>query len=296
MNLRAFLFQVIHALSQGVFILKQILRKFIPNHQVRVLVYHQVCPASPSLPCSVTPWCVTKESFAEQMEYLYRGGYHVLSVSEVIEYLQSGNHFPPKSVAITFDDGFRNNFSFAFQELVRYGFKATFYLTTAYIGENSRFPWIQSLPKEEDQIFSQPMNWEEIKLMSEKGMTFGSHTQSHPNLANLSLKQMKTEVADSISLLKEKNVAMSNSFVAPFGVWGKTARALRMVLAKNGLSIAFLGKFGAFDKGKNPLDLPRITIYGDDTLDVFIKKIDGAYDWFGPFHELYQNLRELAER
>ena len=70
---------------------------------------------------------------------------------------------PPNSILITFDDGYKNNYTLAFPILKKYNMKATIFLNTKFI--------------EKDETY---LNWDEIREMYESGLIdFQLHTHSH---------------------------------------------------------------------------------------------------------------------
>jgi peptidoglycan/xylan/chitin deacetylase (PgdA/CDA1 family) len=75
---------------------------------------------------------VTGEAFSVQLRYLRRF-YNVLSLDEMVDRLHRGHSLPPRSVAITFDDGYRDNYTQAYPLLRAEGLPATFYVTTGCI-------------------------------------------------------------------------------------------------------------------------------------------------------------------
>ncbi len=75
-------------------------------------------------------------------------------------------------MVITFDDGFADFYTNAFPLLNRYGFSATVYLPTAYIGKSAReFKGVECL------------TWDQVRALDRAGVEFGSHTVSHPQLS-----------------------------------------------------------------------------------------------------------------
>ncbi|MGA9508858.1 MAG: polysaccharide deacetylase family protein [Candidatus Sulfotelmatobacter sp.] len=102
-------------------------------------MYHSVLPA-PSL--WVDSWGEIAHSelvFRAQMELLARD-FQPISLDEAVKHLRSGDDLPRRSVVITFDDGYADNYEFAMPVLNRTGVPATFYVTVDCV-ENKRLPW-----------------------------------------------------------------------------------------------------------------------------------------------------------
>jgi peptidoglycan/xylan/chitin deacetylase (PgdA/CDA1 family) len=83
---------------------------------------------------------VTPEGFDQQCAYLTKH-YNVISLDEMVERLAAGEPQPPRAVALTFDDGYLDNFTQAFPILQRHGLNGTFYVTTNCIDNRELF-WI----------------------------------------------------------------------------------------------------------------------------------------------------------
>ena len=75
---------------------------------VPVLMYHHINPHKGDM---VT---ITPEAFEGQMEYLYRAGYRTLKIAELIAYINGGLTLTQKAAVITFDDGWLDNYMYAF--------------------------------------------------------------------------------------------------------------------------------------------------------------------------------------
>ncbi len=98
-------------------------------YRVPILLYH-------SVDCSKADFfSLFKDDFIDQMYYLKKNGYRTISLTELVNNKRSISQTNPEgSVAITFDDGFKNNYEYAFPILKDFGFTATFFLATDYIG------------------------------------------------------------------------------------------------------------------------------------------------------------------
>ena len=149
---------------------------------VPILTYHHVNPLEGDM---VT---VSVNHFEEQMSFLHRRGYHTLFVSELVEWMEGKRTVPEKSVVLSFDDGFWDNYEYAFPILKKYRLKATIFIVTGWISEErDKTRPREVIPHHQgnqliargrgDQI---AMTWPEAKEMQESGLIeIESHTHSH---------------------------------------------------------------------------------------------------------------------
>jgi peptidoglycan/xylan/chitin deacetylase (PgdA/CDA1 family) len=235
--------------------------------------------------------------FAAHMRTLVEGGYTVLTAGEVIQRLQGRREFPAKAVCITFDDGYRNNFTYAFSELQRCGFRASFFVVTDYIESGRRFAWLSNQRADgnvvQDPQVWEPMRWADIVEMSAAGMEVGSHSCTHAHFSELDPEEMRHEVSDSRrTLLMRLGDGVSRVFVCPFGAGRATAARLTKVLRESDFVGAFTGQAGAVDPRSDPFNLPRLTVYHDDSPAVFRRKVDGAYDWLMWFQPVWLRVTQ----
>ncbi|MBM4243790.1 MAG: hypothetical protein FJ148_08240 [Deltaproteobacteria bacterium] len=105
-----------------------------------ILRYHSVSTAADGTHLCLDPGlAVAPADFDQQCAYL-KQHYNVLSLDQMVEHLSSGTAMPPKAVALTFDDGYLDNYTQAFPILQRHGLNATFYVTTNCI-DNREILW-----------------------------------------------------------------------------------------------------------------------------------------------------------
>jgi len=145
---------------------------------VPVLMYHHILPQSSFIASSV-------DEFREQMAFLAKNGWTTLSSNEFYRY-KKGEFTPPKkSVLITFDDGWRDNYIYAYPILKEFGLKATLFLITEWIEKASENQENFEPMKHKDakkEVSQNPskiiLNWDEIEKMKDV-FDFHSHTHSH---------------------------------------------------------------------------------------------------------------------
>ncbi len=116
--------------------------RWINRRRLLVLTYHGVLPSASLAPGFLSRNVVTEEDFRWQMRYLTKA-YHCLPLSKAAERLRAGEALPPYSAVVTFDDGFRNNYLYAFPILRAYGVPATIFLATGHVGQGTRPLWTE---------------------------------------------------------------------------------------------------------------------------------------------------------
>lgn len=126
-----------------------------PKYTVPILTYHSINYGKGS-------HFVTPENFVRQMEYIKKNGYTVITLDELVRGIKNKERFKRNRVVITFDDGYKDNFEYAYPVLKKFGFPAAIFLISGYIGNNVRF-----------------MNWDQVRIMSKNNISFGGHTKSH---------------------------------------------------------------------------------------------------------------------
>lgn len=195
---------------------------------VPVLMYHHVTPAGGAI--NVSP-----EHFRDQMAWFKKHGYTSLSCQQFAEHL-NGKPAPAKSILITFDDGYLDNYVYAWPILQEYGFKATIFIVTAWIGSGPARVYKQPgatdlppTPSHEDckQLMATgaydefALRWSEIKLMRASGVCeFHSHTHTHTRWDKQEVDKnahMLAELKDSRASLEQNLGAASEHLCWPQG-------------------------------------------------------------------------------
>src|SRR3982750_4880940 len=100
-----------------------------------IILYHKI--DKPSRDALLRGAFTPPRRFARQMVYLKRQGFVFYTASELIEHFRAHGRFPPNAIALTFDDGWKDNYTHAFPILKRLGIKATIFLVASCIGQTS---------------------------------------------------------------------------------------------------------------------------------------------------------------
>lgn len=259
-------------------ILSRLMAKIVQptGNRVVVLCYHSVHPRRKF--ASVTP-----ERFAEHLQWL-KLHCQVIPLSEVLFAAQSGNRDKPL-VAITFDDGYDDNYEFAFPLLQEHEVPATFFVTVGFIERDPvvlrRFRTLRRAPLDDIQ----PLTWKQIREMREAGMALGSHTWSHPNLARLDPREARHELLRAKEVLEQRLGEEVMSLAYPFGKPGRHfTRSTMELAAEVGYNTGVAVIFRAVMPADSPWALPRFFVTGD-SVEILAEKAMGAWDWLGLWQE-----------
>ncbi len=199
-------------------------------------------------------------AFEEQMRFLREHKYNVISLKELANLIKNKLPIPPKTVVITFDDGYKNNLTVALPVLKRYNLPATIFVAPTEI---SRVPYY--------------LNWEELKSLSETPLIdIGAHSMSHAFLPGI--KDENTliyEIRGSKKMLEKKLGKNISLFSYPAGGFNKK---IRQIVIDSGYLAAVTSKPGIGYPSNDIYALKRIRISESKyNLPVFWYKVSGVY-------------------
>jgi len=227
---------------------------------MRILMYHDIVPGGPDDVHSVA-----RKRFAEQMQWLAQAGYRVTTAEDWVARRGPGVCLPTGTVAVTFDDGYEDNYTQAWPILMEHGWPATIYLVTGALGKASA--WRSGVLSR-----ARMLSEDQVVEMATYGIAFGSHSVTHRPLTQLGDRaEVSRELVSSKKVLEEllgREIAgLSYPYSAmPPGI----ARCARAAGYKLGLTYQprYVGA-----PGGNVYKLRRIGILASDTLDDFSRKV-----------------------
>ncbi|SVC04157.1 uncharacterized protein METZ01_LOCUS257011, partial [marine metagenome] len=174
--------------------------------RIPVLVYHKI---DHRFEFSITR--IPPKSFISHLDWLQDNDYNTITISEAEQIIRENLVFPVKTVAIVFDDGFENFYTYAYPLLKDRGMTATIYMITGYAGMNDA--WDINICWQKFRHLS----WSQIVGLAGDGFEFGSHTVNHPDLTRLSDQQVIHELSESRTRLEDRLGSSVRSFSYPFG-------------------------------------------------------------------------------
>jgi len=209
---------------------------------IAILAYH-------SLDHSRSVLSTSPGIFAEQMKVLRDAGVRVVSLSDVADRKCSNRE---NEVVLTFDDGFRNVYQHALPVLQSYGFPATVFLVTDYCEKTNSWPG-QTVTIEREPLLA----WREIQEMSRAGISFGSHTRTHPDLRKLSTEEAEEELASSKKAIADATGRPIDTLAYPYGAYDAAVRNL----ARQHFRLACSTHLGFVKRDSDLFALERIEMY-----------------------------------
>jgi peptidoglycan/xylan/chitin deacetylase (PgdA/CDA1 family) len=226
----------------------------------------------------------TPELFEMHLQWL-KEHCDVVPLHELVSALSCDTRQSRVQVAITFDDGYVDNYEHAFPLLMKHGLAATFFITAGLLERDrqvlDRFASLRQVNTQEVE----PLGWEHVREMQRGGMEVGSHTYSHPNLASLEHRQFKRELKSAKEIMQDRLGQEVVGLAYPFGKLGRHFNETTVEQAQNaGYQYGAGICFRRVQAGDSCWALPRF-LMTEDSLEVLSSKVSGAWDLLGQSQE-----------
>lgn len=205
-------------------------------------------------------YSIRVNSFDDQIRYLHEKGFQTLRLEQVFHHIKKNDSFPRRSVAITFDDGLNSQYELACPILRKYGFTATFFITT----DKSCPEFISG--KYQDH----PLTESQIKQIDCWGFDIGSHTHTHANLKDLDRGRVYNELSESKRILEGILGKKVSYLSVPGGYYSNEVKEISRLVGYDGICIS-KGRVG--ENHKDPFVIRRLGIKGYYSIDLFDKLI-----------------------
>ena len=253
---------------------------------------------------------VSRSTFDKHVKYLIRNNYQIISMEELTRFLYSNTTIPKKTISITFDDGWKSNYSEVYPVACKYRIPVIIYIISQVFVTDFK-PWffilaelksskIPNIPNETylsglddnktnsilkelktqygDKLYhSHTLSIAEIMEMLKSGfVSFGSHTLTHPNLNHIPMEEVESEIFES---KKELELLLNHSvdhFAYPKGYFSvKHFDVLRDAGYRTAVTI--MPGWNNPIKGTNPFALRRIFMSAKDDVPMLSAKLSGLW-------------------
>ena len=202
-------------------------------------------------------------AFEQQMAWLARLRFNVISLQEAVTRLLANDPVPPRAVVLTFDDGTRDMRTLALPVLERHGFPATAFIVTQAMGQSVH--WTDRPGISGRSI----LTWAEA-LELEPLVSLQPHTRTHPSLPTLDDKRLADEIGGSRADLEAKVGHAPEFFAYPFGHFDERVAA---AAEQAGYTAALSVKWGRSDSSTPRFALRRFEIGGDESFARFLRTV-----------------------
>jgi peptidoglycan/xylan/chitin deacetylase (PgdA/CDA1 family) len=246
--------------------------RFINRKKLLILYYHRIVKKDELINVQNINMYIDIGNFYSQMKFL-TGYYRPISEEEVAVFIETGG-LPDYSVWVTFDDGWKDNYTNAFPILKKYNIPATLFVTTGYVNKI-----VTPKRASGSDIF---MNWQEIKEVAQNGISIGAHTVSHRILSVLSDAEIEREIAESKNEIEQRLGKRIVSFAYPVGKRQHySLEKCIPVLKKNNfkLAVTTIGGFNTIEPKKEYFNLKRMGLSYEDRLNFFKLKVSLGSFW-----------------
>lgn len=203
---------------------------------------------------------------------LMRDRFHVVPLAELYQSLVGGIVPRMRTIAITFDDCYRDNL-FAARVLADHQLPATFFIPTQYVGTDHVFPWDIDLKRMPN------LSWDEIQEIKRLGHEIGSHTVSHPDLGVIGPDQARHELAESKKTLENRLGRSVRWFAYPFGAKNNFRQEYLPLVYELGYDACFSALRGFIEPGMRGQILPREAMPYFRSLTHLELHLSGCLDW-----------------
>lgn len=225
--------------------------------------------------------------FDRHMRLLRARGYMPVSLDDISSHLRLGHTIPDHAVAVTLDDGFRDNHDHALPILLEHQVPATIFLATGQVGGSNS--WMQA----RDYPIREMLSWSQIRAMTDAGVSFGGHTVTHPRLIDLDPQTALREIADSKQAIEDHTGCAVRHFAYPYGLLNPQVRDL---VERAGFETACTTRAGFNRPDIDHFLLRRIEVYGQDRAWQVAQKLRFGANESSPLQPLRYYWKRVRQR
>jgi peptidoglycan/xylan/chitin deacetylase (PgdA/CDA1 family) len=215
---------------------------------------------------------------------LRRLGFQFWPLRRLLLHHAKGLPVPPRTVAVTFDDGFESVYVHAWPVLRELQIPATVFLATAYMDGDDPFPfdpWGATHPGLIPPSSYRPLRWDQCRKMQSAGLVdLGAHTHTHRDFRGRA-EQFEEDLATCVKVLRQQLHVEEVSFAFPFGRrhTGFSGDELMDAARRAGVTCGLTTEAELVDVQSDPFGWGRFNVYDFDTGETVAAKLEGWYSW-----------------
>lgn len=245
---------------------------------VDILMYHSISEG-------ISPTSISPGAFTMQMQAIADAGVPVITLDEYLEAKSGKRSLAPRSVILTFDDGFQDFADVAWPVMKPLGFRPIVYLPTAHIGR--RESWAHChLPGRKI------MDWPLIRALAGQGVIFGNHTVSHPRLPLVPADVVDAELATARQQIESMLGHKVRHFAAPYGA--STPEIRQKIARHHTTNVSTI--LASADTSSDPHDLPRLEMYYFTNAFLWRQHLAGRGGPYLALRRVVRRVRKLLVR
>ena len=245
-----------------------VLANNIKNSAV-VFMYHKFdVPKYPST--NISP-----EQFISHLNEFNSKKYNVVGLDYIIDTIINDGDLPQNTIGISVDDADRSFLNYAWPKFKEKGFPVTLFVNTSIISsQNINY-----------------LNWDEIRLLKNEGVTIGAHSHSHDHLPKMTIEKIKDEIETSNKIFLKELGEIPNLFAYPYG---EADIRIINLLKDYKYKVAFGQHSGVINETSNLYYLPRFSLnekYGNIDRVKFAANTKGLgiYDFIPADPHIFKN-------
>lgn len=209
---------------------------------------------------------IAGEAFEQQLAYLNEHGYTTLSLAQAIADINGIQQAPPRSLLLTFDDGYADNAHVALPLLQAYDMRATLFIITGYIGQSNRWNTRACYDV-------QHMTWDEVRHWHERGGDLGGHSHLHHCMTRLNAEELQETVLLNKRLLEQETGIVPRAFAYPYGRFNQDV----IEVIRQHYELAFATEGGAWNASAHRYAINRLTVSPMWSIEDFASQLQAIH-------------------
>jgi peptidoglycan/xylan/chitin deacetylase (PgdA/CDA1 family) len=264
---------------------------------VGILMYHRVATNPRGLP--KPSFNVSPRQFRRQLIGLRKRGYTFWPLRKVLDHHARGAGVPPRTVVVTFDDGFETVATRAWPVLRELDVPATVFVSTAYLDSQQPYPFDTWGRQHHDRVAPEsyrPMTSEQCRRLGEDRLIeLGAHTHTHQDFRGRS-EAFRTDLEQSVDVMRSQFGLDDVTFAFPYGSTrqGFAGGELTAAARQSGVLCSLTTDARPVDADSDPFDWGRFNVFAWDSPATLAARLDGWYGWAPALrHRLARSLHHL---